>query len=161
MKWNPPLLTEWIVVGFAALHPPYHWSMGFHTGECGRDCDFFLKGGCVPSPPYDIMLRDCDFFLKELCPTFGICYNSLGLRAMEKRSTGALRFIGIGWFIALSILLFTLGGRWVGQQVGGSTSVAIFTILGVLLGLAVATVGIYRMMKPMLSEGGQGDGSED
>ena len=107
------------------------------------------------------MLEDCDLILNRLRPQFTVCYNPLGLRAMGNRWTGALRFIGIGWFVALSILVFTLGGRWVGQQVGGDTSVAVFTILGVLLGLAVAIVGIYRMMKPMLNEGGQDDGSED
>ncbi len=103
----------------------------------------------------------CDLILKGLRPTFAVCYNPRGSRAMGKRSTDALRFVGIGWYVAACILLGTLGGRWLGQQFGGDGTVAILTIVGLLLGLAMAFLGIYRILRPLLSEGGQDHGSED
>jgi hypothetical protein len=80
---------------------------------------------------------------------------------MGKRWADAFRFVGVGWYVAACILLGTLGGRWLGQQLGGGGTTAILTIVGLLLGLTVAFLGIYRMLRPMLSEGGQDDGSED
>ncbi len=70
---------------------------------------------------------------------------------MGKRWAGAIRLIGIGWYIAACILLGTLGGRWVGQKVGGNSSEVIFTILGLILGLTVAFLGVYRMVKSTLT----------
>jgi hypothetical protein len=70
---------------------------------------------------------------------------------MDKRWAGVLRLIGIGWYIAACILLGTLGGRWVGQKVGGNSSEVIFTILGLILGLIVAFLGVYRMVKSTLT----------
>jgi len=70
---------------------------------------------------------------------------------MGKRWAGAIRLIGIGWYIAACILLGTLGGRWVGQKVGGNGSEVIFTILGLILGLILAFVGVYRMVKSTLT----------
>jgi len=80
---------------------------------------------------------------------------------MGKRWADALRFVGIGWYVAACILLGTLGGRWLGQQLGGDSTIAILTIVGLLLGLTVAFLGIYRMLRSMLSEGGQDDRGED
>jgi len=45
-----------------------------------------------------------------------------------------------------------LGGRWLGQKLDGSSSEAIFIILGLCLGLVVAFLGVYRMLKPIMSE---------
>ena len=70
---------------------------------------------------------------------------------MGKRWAGAIRLIGIGWYIAACILLGTLGGRWVGHKVGGNGSEVIFTILGLILGLILAFVGVYRMVKSTLT----------
>jgi uncharacterized protein YacL len=66
---------------------------------------------------------------------------------MGKRWAGVIRFIGIGWYIAACILLGALGGRWVGQKLDGRSSEVIFTILGLILGLIVASFGVYRMFK--------------
>ena len=70
---------------------------------------------------------------------------------MDKRWAGILRFLGIGWYIIACILLGTLGGRWVGQKIGGNSSEGIFTILGLILGLIVACLGVYRMVKSTLT----------
>ena len=66
-----------------------------------------------------------------------MCYN-LKLYVMGKRWEEALRFIGIGWYIAVCIILGVLGGRWLGHKLGGSTNEVIFTLLGLALGLIVA-----------------------
>ena len=71
---------------------------------------------------------------------------------MGKRWADALKFLGIGWYIAVCIILCTLGGRWLGQRLDGSSSEAIFTVLGVLLGVALAFLGVYRMVKSMMSD---------
>jgi hypothetical protein len=71
---------------------------------------------------------------------------------MGKRWAEAFRFVGIGWYIGASILLGALGGRWVGQQLDFSSSEVIFTLLGLFLGLLVSFVGIYRMLKLIVSD---------
>lgn len=71
---------------------------------------------------------------------------------MGNRWAEAFRFVGIGWYIAGCILLGTLGGRWVGQQLDFSSSEVIFTLLGLFLGLLVAVFGIYRMLKVIVSD---------
>ena len=71
---------------------------------------------------------------------------------MGRRSAEVVRFVGIGWYIAVCILAGVLGGRWLGQKLDGSSSEAIFLILGLCLGLVVAFLGVYRMLKPIMSE---------
>ena len=60
----------------------------------------------------------------------------------------ALRFTGIGWYIAVSIIAGTLGGAWLDGKVGSSPW---FLLLGLLLGLVVAFYGTYRMAAQYLS----------
>jgi hypothetical protein len=66
---------------------------------------------------------------------------------MGKRWADVIRFVGIGWYIAICILLGFLGGRWLGQKLDGNSTKVIFTLLGVGLGLIVAFYGVYRMVK--------------
>ena len=66
---------------------------------------------------------------------------------MGKRWAGVIRFVGIGWYIAACILLGAFGGRWIGQKVDGHSSEVIFTILGLVLGLIAAFLGVYRMFR--------------
>ena len=61
----------------------------------------------------------------------------------------ALRLLGIGWFVALSILAGGFGGRWLDQAVDSGP---LFTLLGLAAGLAVAIVGMYRMLTAVLSQ---------
>jgi uncharacterized membrane protein YqgA involved in biofilm formation len=70
---------------------------------------------------------------------------------MGKRWAGAIRLIGIGWYIAACILLGALGGRWIGQKLDGRSSETILTIVGLFLGLIVASLGVYRMVKSTLT----------
>ena len=59
----------------------------------------------------------------------------------------ALRFIGVGWFIAVSILLGVLGGHWLDDKLG---TAPLMVIAGLILGLIVAFYGVYRMLLPLM-----------
>ena len=61
----------------------------------------------------------------------------------------ALRYLGIGWYVALCIVIGVLGGRWIDGQAGTGP---IFTLVGIALGAIAAFYGIYRMVSPMLRE---------
>jgi ATP synthase protein I len=61
----------------------------------------------------------------------------------------ALRFIGVGWFIAISILLGVLGGLWLDGKLDTSP---IMVIVGLILGLIVAFYGVYRMLLPLIRD---------
>jgi ATP synthase protein I len=63
------------------------------------------------------------------------------------RWEAALRFIGVGWFIAISILLGVLGGLWLDNKFGTKP---ILVIVGLIFGLAVAFYGVYRMLLPLI-----------
>jgi ATP synthase protein I len=64
-----------------------------------------------------------------------------------RRWEAALRFIGVGWFIAISILLGVLGGLWLDSKFGTRP---ILVIVGLILGLVVAFYGVYRMLLPLM-----------
>ena len=65
------------------------------------------------------------------------------------RWEAALRFIGVGWFIAISILLGVWGGLWLDEKLGTSP---IMVIVGLILGLVVAFYGVYRMLLPLMRD---------
>ncbi len=60
----------------------------------------------------------------------------------------ALRFIGVGWFVGISILLGVLGGLWLDDKLGTGP---ILVIVGLFSGLLVAFYGAYRMLLPLLN----------
>jgi ATP synthase protein I len=59
-----------------------------------------------------------------------------------RRWQAALRFIGVGWYVGLSILGGVLAGLWLDNRFGTKP---LFVIIGLILGLAVAVYGVYRM----------------
>jgi len=61
----------------------------------------------------------------------------------------ALRLTGLGWYVVVCILLGVLGGLWLDRRLG---VLPLFTLLGVLMGSAVAFWGIYRMVVPLMRE---------
>ena len=66
-----------------------------------------------------------------------------------------LRLAGIGWYIALCILLGVLGGWWLD---GRLHTKPIFVIVGLILGLVLAVYGAYRMLVPLAgNKPGNGD----
>lgn len=64
----------------------------------------------------------------------------------------AFRLLGIGWYVATSIVLGVLGGWWLDRETGLTP---LFTLLGTGLGLAAALYGVYRLLLPLLA-GGKG-----
>ncbi len=61
---------------------------------------------------------------------------------------------GIGFFIAGSIVLGILGGRWLDSKLN---SEPFFLIAGLLLGIVVAFLGVYNMIRPFISNKQDGD----
>lgn len=55
----------------------------------------------------------------------------------------AAYLLGIGWYIAICILLGVFVGRWVDDATGLKPT---FTLIGIVLGLLVAVVGGARMV---------------
>ena len=64
----------------------------------------------------------------------------------------ALRLLGLGWYIAGSIILGTGGGLWLDRQLG---TLPLFTLLGVLGGSVVAFYGVYRLVSPLMKNENQ------
>ena len=65
------------------------------------------------------------------------------------RWAAALRFIGVGWYFAVCIVLGVLGGLWLSEKFHTGP---ILVVVGVLLGLAVAFFGLYRMLLPLIKD---------
>ena len=59
----------------------------------------------------------------------------------------AMRLLGLGWYVAASLLIFIVGGVWLD---GVFNTKPIFTFLGLGIGMVVAFGGLYRMVKPAL-----------
>lgn len=55
--------------------------------------------------------------------------------------------LGAGWYFAACVILGVVVGRWADTKTGLEPT---FTLLGIVLGLAVAIVGGYRMLLPFL-----------
>ncbi|HJX69889.1 MAG TPA: AtpZ/AtpI family protein [Dehalococcoidia bacterium] len=79
-------------------------------------------------------------------------------RDLSKRAL-ALRVVGIGWYIAFCLILGTLGGYWLDRHV--DNTFPIFTLIGVTLGLVVAMVGLFLMVRPLMKEGNKTDKEDD
>lgn len=60
-----------------------------------------------------------------------------------RRLAGPLRLLALGWYVALCLTAGILGGLWLDRTLG---LLPLFTLLGLLLGLVVAFVGLYRMV---------------
>jgi F0F1-type ATP synthase assembly protein I len=61
----------------------------------------------------------------------------------------AARLLGIGWYIGICIAGGIALGHWLDNKF--DTSI-LFTLVGLFLGLGVATLGSYRMIYPLLKE---------
>ena len=61
--------------------------------------------------------------------------------------TVALRLTGLGWYVALCVVLGIVAGIWLDRVLGTRV---LFTLLGVLLGSTAAFWGVYKMILPVL-----------
>jgi len=66
----------------------------------------------------------------------------------------ALRLTGMGWFVALCIVIGVAGGVGLDKLAG---TIPIFTLLGTVLGSVVAFWGIFKMVQPLLYGAKQGN----
>ena len=64
------------------------------------------------------------------------------------RWVAALRLTGVGFFIGGSIVLGVVGGLWLDSRLNTSP---ILVIVGLLLGIVVAFMGVYQMLRPLIS----------
>ena len=70
----------------------------------------------------------------------------------------ALRLLGIGWFIAISIVVGAFAGHYLDQRLGTKF---LFMLIGLLLGTIVAFYGTYRAVQPLFNQpGGPSKGSD-
>lgn len=59
----------------------------------------------------------------------------------------ALRLTGLGWYVAICIVLGVVGGVWLDKLIG---TTPLFILLGTVLGSVVAFWGLYRMVAPIM-----------
>ena len=71
------------------------------------------------------------------------------------RWMAALRLVGVGFFIGSSIVLGVVAGIWLDSRFHTSPALA---IAGLLLGIAVAFYGVYRMLIPLMKNRQNGEG---
>jgi F0F1-type ATP synthase assembly protein I len=64
----------------------------------------------------------------------------------------ALRLVGIGWYVALCIVLGTGGGVWLDHRFDLDP---LFTLVGLFLGLGLAFFGGYVMLMDVILAVGQ------
>jgi F0F1-type ATP synthase assembly protein I len=76
-------------------------------------------------------------------------YNEDGMN----RWPAALRLTGIGFYIATCILLGILTGLWLDNKL---RTIPLFILLGALLGLGLALLGVYRMVRPLMEREDRG-----
>jgi F0F1-type ATP synthase assembly protein I len=60
----------------------------------------------------------------------------------------ALRLLGLGWYVAICIVVGAVGGIWL-DRLSGLTP--LFTLLGVLIGTVAAFYGLYKMVLPLFN----------
>ena len=77
-------------------------------------------------------------------------FDILPVRDVEagmSRWQAALRLIGVGWYIGVSILLGVLAGVWLDSKFATKP---FFVIIGLILGVIVAFYGVYQMLLPLI-----------
>lgn len=67
------------------------------------------------------------------------------------------QLLGAGWFFATAVILGVVLGRWADGKTGLEP---IFTLIGIFLGLAVAFVGGFRMLAPLINRPGNEDSEQ-
>ena len=61
----------------------------------------------------------------------------------------AIAFIGAGWYVGLAILLGVLGGMWLDEKMGSGP---LFVIIGLILGVIIAFLGVIKMLIPLIQK---------
>ena len=58
-----------------------------------------------------------------------------------------LPLMGMGFYIAIAVLLGIWGGHWLDAKLNTSP---LWLIIGLILGIAVAGLGVYNTLKPFI-----------
>jgi len=65
------------------------------------------------------------------------------------RWAGAMRLVGVGFFISTSIIGGVVVGLWLDSKFNTEP---LLVVIGLLLGIAVAFYGVYEMLLPLLQK---------
>ena len=68
-----------------------------------------------------------------------------------------LSLFGMGFYIAIAIILGIWGGHWLDGKMNTSP---LWLIIGLFLGIAVAALGVYNMIKPFKDEAKKTDNNK-
>jgi hypothetical protein len=66
---------------------------------------------------------------------------------MNRWLVPAASLLGAGWFFATAVILGVVVGQWADDRTGLEPT---FTLIGIVIGLAVALIGGYRMLQPLM-----------
>ena len=69
-----------------------------------------------------------------------------------------LSLMGMGFYIAIAIILGIWGGHWLD---GKMNTGPLWLIIGLILGIAVAALGVYNMIKPFMEEAKKTDNKQN
>lgn len=73
------------------------------------------------------------------------------MAAMNRRLL-ALRLLGLGWYVAICIVVGAGGGLAIGRWLDLSPALtSLITLAGVLLGTVAAFYGLFKMVRPLLN----------
>ena len=86
---------------------------------------------------------------KNACDTVRKASERGGADALMGNVGPAARLLGIGTYIAVCIVLGTLGGRWLDSQFDTGT---LLTVIGLFLGLGLALYGAVRQLFEVLRD---------
>jgi F0F1-type ATP synthase assembly protein I len=69
-----------------------------------------------------------------------------------------LSLMGMGFYIAIAIILGIWGGHWLD---GKMNTGPLWLIIGLVMGIAVAALGVYNMIKPFMEEAKKTDNKKN
>ena len=68
-----------------------------------------------------------------------------------------LSLMGMGFYIAIAIVLGIWGGHWLDVKFNTGP---LLLIIGLFFGIAVAALGVYNMIKPFMEEAKKADNNK-
>jgi F0F1-type ATP synthase assembly protein I len=68
-----------------------------------------------------------------------------------------LSLMGMGFYIAIAIIAGILGGHWLDEKMNTNP---LWLIIGLILGVAVAVLGVYNMLKPFIASVNNADNNK-
>jgi ATP synthase protein I len=69
-----------------------------------------------------------------------------------------LSLMGMGFYIAIAIILGIWGGHWLD---GKMNTGPLWLLIGLVLGIAVAALGVYNMIKPFMEDAKKTDNKKN